>query len=127
MSDESALKSKFMLELKQVPGFVALRHEDVRTAGIPDLSVTGHGRTTWWEFKHADPVIRSFRYQELTMQRLATAGFARYVIWLQHANGTAKRTLIVHPRQFDVLRTEHWCSGFDHHFVVDYMKQVHRA
>lgn len=126
MRNESSLKSALMEQIKlQLPRFVALRHEDVRTAGIPDLSLTGMGRTSWWEFKHGTPDFDSTGIQELTMLRLAGSGFARYVIW-QERNGIL-RTLVVHPKHVDDLMAEESCIGFDHRFLVGYMKQVHGA
>jgi hypothetical protein len=125
MSDESPYKSKLLLEIKRhLPGFVALRHEDVRSAGIPDLSLTGYGKTTWWEAKHLAPRLKSKGIQELTMRRLAASGFARYIIWDERRS--AVRTLIVHPKHFHELMPEAWCEGIDHHFIVSYMKKVHR-
>jgi hypothetical protein len=126
MKDESGLKSKLMAQIKlDLPKFVALRHEDVRTAGIPDLSLTGFARTTWWEFKHATPDFESHGIQELTMLRLAAAGFARYVIWQER--GGVKRTLIVHPKHIRTLLTETSCSGHDYQFLTDYMRKVHEG
>jgi hypothetical protein len=125
--DESKLKSALLKQIKiDLPGFVALRHEDVRTAGIPDLSLTGYGRTTWWEFKYADPNFQSTGIQELTMLRLAATGFARYVIW-EERNGI-KRTMIIHPKNIGVKRLEiqeAMCIGFNHAFLTTFVRQVH--
>ena len=126
MSDESSLKSGLMKELKaHLPGFVALRHEDMRSAGIPDLSLTGCARTTWWEFKYGMPSFKGSGIQELTMLRLAAAGYARYVVWEEKRD--VKRTLIVHPKQVGTMDAEAWCTGFDHRFVVEFMKKAHGA
>lgn len=124
--NESYLKSALMKELKlQLPGFVALRHEDVRSAGIPDMSLTGGGRTTWWEFKLAAPRFASRGIQELTMLQLAAAGFARYVVWEEKRS--VMRTLIVHPKRIGTLMPEDWCTGFDMQFIVDFMRKVQHA
>jgi hypothetical protein len=125
MKNESGLKSKLMQQIKKdLPGFVALRHEDVRTSGIPDLSMTGLGRTSWYEFKHSAPTFKSSGIQELTMLRLAAAGVAWYVIWEENKHGI-KRTLIVRPKCLTELYPEASCSGFDHKFIVGFMKKVH--
>lgn len=124
--NESLLKSALIKELKlQLPGFVALRHADVRTSGIPDLSLTGRTHTTWWEFKHGTPSFASSGIQELTMLRLAAAGYARYVVWEEKLG--IRRTLVVHPRQIGAVDAEAWCTGFDHRFVVAFMRKVHGA
>jgi hypothetical protein len=124
--DESGLKSALMKVVKQrLLTLVALRHEDVRTAGIPDLSLTGFGHTTWWEFKHGTPDFTSSGIQELTMLRLAAVGYARYVIW-EEGRGI-KRTMIVHPKHLSDLVATAWCTGFNHQWIVEQMRIVHRA
>lgn len=124
---EGLLKAAWIKEMKKgLPHFVVLPHQDVRQSGHPDVSVTGHGRTSWLEFKHGDPHFDDTGIQELTMLRLAAAGYARYVVYIENAKGLAKRTLIVHPKNFGSLEPEVWAVGFDHRFVVDFIKQVHR-
>ena len=124
IKDESGLKSALMRQIKiGLPGFVALRHEDVRTSGIPDLSLTRYGRTSWWEFKHAAPNFVSSGIQELTMLRLATAGRAWYVVW--HEYGSLKETLIVRPKNLKALTPEASCMKFNHLFVIEFMRKVH--
>jgi hypothetical protein len=123
MRNESKLKSKLMDEFKaRLPGFVAIRHEDVRRSGIPDVSLTGCGKD---EVKHGDPDFGSSGVQELTMLRLAAAGFARYVIYLEDKDGDNKRTLIVHPKKLGTLEPECQCVGHDHHWVVEYFRKRH--
>lgn len=124
---EIELKGKLMEAIRaRFAGVVAFPHQDVVSIGIPDISLTGFGRTTWWECKHGTPDFESQGRQELTMLRLAAAGFARYIIWHENADGTSKRTLIVHPKQIGDLIAEEWCVGFNFQFVVDYMKRVHQ-
>ena len=66
---------------KQLPGAVVFRHEDRLTAGIPDISVTWHGRTVWLEAKILDldifPVehlAKKFPLQARTIQQLVIQG-----------------------------------------------------
>lgn len=132
MKRESELKSAFLHELKRsLPGFEAIRHEDVRTSGTPDLSITGAGRTSWWEFKHCTPRWTGHELQELMCHRLAVAGYCRYVFWWESASGLGQRTMIVHPRT--VRERTGWqvvpeevCPGFDHRWLVQQVKAVHR-
>jgi hypothetical protein len=131
---ESSLKSALMLVLKkQLPSFVALRHEDIRTNGIPDASITACGKTSWWEFKFARPNFDSSGIQELTMCRLAAAGFARYVIWWETAKGNGQRTLIVTPKEVSQHHGNGEClpefstAGFDHKWLVNEIRKVHRV
>lgn len=126
MKRESSLKSAFMAQLhKDLPAYIAIRHEDVRTAGIPDLSITARNITSWWEFKHGTPKFKSSGIQELTMLRLAQAGFARYIIWLEDRDGSNKQTLIVQPSQLSTLQAERHCLGFNHAFLTDFIQGVH--
>lgn len=123
---EAALKSALMQVIKQqLPGFVALRHEDVRTSGIPDLSLDGNGWSSWWEIKHATPHVSSIGIQELTCLRLAAANYCRYIIYYENKLGVAKRTLIVHPKHLHTLLPEAFTEGHNHRFVVEFMKKMH--
>ena len=108
------------------PEGITLAHQDLRTGGIPDISHTNHGSTKWLECKHGNPDFDSTGLQELTMKRLAAKGFARYIIWLEEADGTNRRTLIVHPNNLKTLSAEETYAGFNHKAVVDYISRVRR-
>jgi hypothetical protein len=126
MRNESKLKSSLMDIIRtQLPGFVAIRHEDVRRSGIPDLSLTGHGKVSWVEIKHGDPHFDSEGIQELTMLRLAVAGYARYLIYMEDKDGGNKRTMIVHPKKLGTLEPEAECKGHDHRWVTEFFKRRH--
>ena len=123
---EAKLKTKLVEHLRKMyPGYVVLRHEDRFTFGIPDISVTGHGRTSWWEAKHANPDFESLGYQELTMLRLSAGGYARYIIWEEI--GDVKRTLIVHPKLLCDWSSRHesYSVGFNHHWMGEQIQKVH--
>ncbi len=66
-----------------MPGAVVFRHEDQFTGGIPDISVTWAGITTWWEVKYS-PIGRSSKptslqgYTLLSLSRQSTAGLITY-------------------------------------------------
>ena len=94
--DEAVLKGQLMEEFRtQLPSnFVCIRHEDKFTHGIPDISITGYGRTLWLEVKYFNPDLISKGIQELTMRRLAVAGMARYVVYSE----VTARTYIVPPK-----------------------------
>jgi len=132
---EAELRSAFMAVAERVLTplqFVLLRHEDIRTGGIPDLSVTGLGKTTWWEFKHATPYFESPGNQELTMMRLAVNGYARYIIWSE-GGGNPKMTNIVEPKE--IFRqgregqrqfiAEHCAVGYDHFWLTKQILKAH--
>lgn len=127
---EAELKSEFFAELKrQLPDFLLLAQA---SAGAPDKALVGAGRTSFLEFKHATPDFLSPGLQELFCCRLAVQGFCRYVIWWEGASGLGKRTMVVHPRKVHertgwLLDPEEVTPGFDHKWLVDYVKQVHRV
>ena len=129
---EGALKAKLLERVRlRLPKFVAFAHQDVQTAGIADVSLTGNKLTSWWEAKHGTPDFDSPGIQELRCMQLAINGFCcRYIIW--HEDKDVQRTLIVHPSDVHyrpdwkfVGNAERECFGFNHDFVVDYMAHVH--
>lgn len=134
--DETGIKSALMREIKVgMPGYVALRHEDVRRSGDPDLSVTGLKLTSWWEAKHATPDFESKGIQDRVMDRLAQVGFARYLIYFE--DGIDKAVFIVHPQNLARFRKANdmldrkmashaWAPDFNHAFVVAFMVSTHR-
>lgn len=109
-----------------VRNWEAMRHEDVRSVGYPDLSLTGSGRTTWWEFKHAMPKLKANEAgskQHLCMMRLEQLGFARYIIWLEDEEGK-QSTLIVCPQYLADFRSKATIiiAGYAMKGVVEWMK-----
>lgn len=131
---EAELRSQLMVMLKRhAPELVAFRHESVRECGIPDLSLTGGGITTWWEFKHATPRFDDNGLQLLTCARLAVGGFCRYVLWYEDSKGNCQQTMIVHPRHVKAVRDQgSWeftpesrTGCFDHTWLVAQMMFAH--
>jgi hypothetical protein len=126
--DEAKLKSDFIKEIKaHSHGVVIIHHEDVRTSGIPDISITFNGRTTWWELKHATPQFDSPGIQELTMLRLNAHGFARYLIYYE-SKVASRQTLIVDPKYLDVYETlpEMRFSGFNSCDLIHQVMAAHK-
>ena len=134
---ESELKSDLMKELhRQCPHFVV---QLFASAGSPDRSITGEGRTTHWEFKHGTPDFESPGLQELTCSRIDLQGHCRYVIWQE--TRLIQRTLIVRPRVLLArsqairegaeptwsLQSELSCVGFDHRWLVGEIRKAHRV
>jgi hypothetical protein len=62
-----------------LPGAVVFKHHDTITAGIPDLSVTWRGTTTWIEVKYNTTRIRPLQHN--TLIRLRGHGSAFYVVY----------------------------------------------
>jgi len=141
MKSESELKSELATAIElRLPGWMFLGHEDVRRCGTPDRTLTGRGITSWWEGKCGTPTFKSKGQQELTCVQLAGAGRCRYIIWMEEADGSNQRTLIVHPRElFRAPRlsgsrrdardlapfAEATFAGFDHSSVIEWMHHFH--
>lgn len=120
---EGNYKDKLVAECRvRLPHYVTIRHEDAWTSGIPDISLTGRGLTTWIEAKHGTPRFAGTGLQALMLRRLATAGRAWYLIWREDANGADKQTLIVHPENLKTLVAEASCSGYSSNFVIDFIE-----
>ena len=102
--DEAYWKSQLARRYQALfPGDVWLRHEDVRTAGVPDISITGGGRTLWVEGKMAMADGISFKargVQMRTCDRLAKAGLCALVLW-----GASESWWVVDPRTAEQIGT----------------------
>lgn len=124
--NEATLKAALVKEAREaLRGWVIIRHEDHFTHGIPDISFTGLGQTTWIEAKYANPKIKMKGIQELTMKRLAAAGRAKFLIYWE--KGSEKRTYLVDPADIG-NPMESWTKftdGFNHIWVVEYIKGDH--
>ena len=128
--NEDGLTTALLRELKtRCPHLIVLHHRDL-TAGIPDLSTTGYGRTCWWELKHARPVFMSRGIQRLTCRRLAAGGTCLYIVYHQYDCG--RTTFVAHPDDItaspinakNVERIEA-ADGFDHAWVCDRIMERH--
>lgn len=127
MKREAALKSAFFRELhRQLPEFLVLQ---LATAGAPDRLVVGNARSSYLEFKHAEPKYESKGNQKLLCLRLAAQGaYCRYVVWMER--GREKWTLIVTPQvvheRLDLIsHCEAVTEGFDHRWLVQRVKEIH--
>ena len=127
MATETSLSSQLRATLKELlpPDGVIFKHSDYATAGIPDFSVTGYGRTVWVEVKLVD-MDEKFRQRGLqhdTAQRLFIAGRCYYVVY-SNVRSYGKRAYWLTPFQFDPKdpSTHPWLvadpgssiSGFNH-------------
>ena len=132
---ESSLKEATVRQCKLVmPGCKVMKHQDMFGAGVPDISVTWHGRTTWWEFKVAwsgkEPAGRT--QQKMACLELAGAGVCYYVIFTVSKSekpDMINRTEIVHPKR--VVRDPwpyepiiRW-SGLAHREVAEFIRTKH--
>ena len=124
--NEASIKADLTLYLRgNLLRAVILRHEDRSTYGIPDLSITMSGHTSWWEVKLANPDCRSSGAQDLTMRRLGNVGQAYYLIF-EINKKKEKRTHIVNPSDYAKWeQAGNMMMDFDYVWVRDFIRMVH--
>ena len=127
--NEATLKGQLVKTCERhMAGAVVLRHEEIFTAGYPDMTVTWRGKTVWLEAKYVVPRFRSRGLQEDTCKRLASQGVCYYVLYEDRGKG--KRTKIVHPSciqkyKDDTEDAQYFeTEGFDHNFVANFVRQI---
>lgn len=125
--NEKFLTGKLIAEFnRSLNGAVVLKHTDQFTSGVPDLSVTWGGATTWIEVKvvRRGHGILGRGAQTLTMQQMERAGSALYVVY--HLD--PEQTFVVLP---GMIYGEYWLSAessresIDHHAVVEHIRRLH--
>jgi hypothetical protein len=89
--NEATLKRRLVKELeREMRGAVVIRHEDHFTGGIPDLSVTWEGTTTWIEVKYDRPGARAkvTPLQKRMLRRLSRHGSAVLLTYMSRKDGS---------------------------------------
>lgn len=130
---ETDLVAKFMRLADDEPGAYAIKHSDGYVSGVPDVSFTLNRWTSWLEFKlseDATPTVRwQHELQRITCVKLATRGTCWLVLY--HEAAAVKTTYVLDPRmvkdgRFDVDEAIS-VGDWDHAFVLDFMREVHRG
>lgn len=128
MTTEANVKSTLVRAMRDVmQGAVIFRHEDRHLFGVPDISCTWAGRTTWWEVKFGAPRFHITEVQLLTCRKLARRGHCAFIIF----HGVEPlTTFIIHPEkmaEWTIATSDHLyqCTGFDYRALATYMKGVH--
>lgn len=105
--------------LKANPRAVVLKHRDETTAGVPDLSITAAGKTSWLEVKYLRPgetpsqVRKHFPRRQLqACLRLGQAGECHYLVAYGRAGELRAAVLDVEEAEALALRQD-W-RGLDH-------------
>jgi len=120
MTENKLLAPCLKLMRTELNDFVILKHADGYTSGVPDVSVSGRGFTTWWEFKHGPAIKWENALQKRTCQKLAALGTACFVV-LYEESAYTRRTVILSPDDVEVAAT----AGFDHQFIVNFVRTIH--
>jgi hypothetical protein len=132
---EATVRRTLRLAIQEhLPDAVALRYEDRFTRGLPDLSISYRGKTSFWEIKYADPYFRTSKVQHHLCEQLDIRGYhCRYIIFQR---GIARPTT-ARPRQIRVVKPsdiDHWThlglvistGRFDHAALVAHFATVHQ-
>ena len=83
------------------PQLLSIVHQQVRGGGHPDMSISGYGRTLWYEIKHATPHFESPGLQEWMVQRLEKTNRCRYIIYADLPTTVVKERraiFVLHPK-----------------------------
>jgi hypothetical protein len=128
MTEHDLVAAQLKLLRRELPAsFVIRKHADYATSGDPDLSITGNGKTTWWEVKHATPRVKGTELQRVKAVKLAIAGYCRYIVYERSRHGAF--TNIVHPRDINpdgTFAAEALAAGEANYvFVLKFVKQIH--
>lgn len=114
---EAPLSQGLVRDLRQLPGSMVIKHADHLTCGVPDISVTWHGRTTWLEVKRVkNGRVIQRGLQHYTMRKMAQQGSAFYVYY------TDEETQVLDPETMEILVS---CSGHNHELVVSFVRRMH--
>jgi hypothetical protein len=135
MNTENELLAKSLVKIRAACSGVIFKHADSMTTGIPDVSWTALGKTSWWEWKwwqyrHSkEPKIRDTGLQRFTMCRLEANGFAAYYFVFEEHQDDVKRIWAVAPRDVKANGTylgEVISEGKQYSFtnVVEFMQKV---
>jgi hypothetical protein len=128
---ENQLNQRMELRLKGLlPGFIIMKHNERAKSGWPDFSIVGMGSCSQWEVKLADPTFDSPGIQELTCQRLAVAGYCRYIIF-DFREPEHPITLIVHPKDIKCWSKpesrEQLSVGLAFNMIAQHIRAAHSA
>lgn len=101
---------------------IIFKHADRFRHGVPDVSITADGVTSWWEAKWANPTFDSPGIQQLTMKRLAAHTPAYYVIFC-----ASRQLYIVSPEHLDQWRDATlYYHEFDFDWLAAKIRELHR-
>jgi hypothetical protein len=129
---ETELRDAFWKRFEHLfPHYLVLNHQDVRSSGHPDSTLSGYIKTSWWEFKHATPTFTTYKLQELTCARLDNRSFCRYIIFKETHDSSM--ILVVRPSQIlgkkgrlDDVAAESCVNGFDFDWLASIVHRAHK-
>lgn len=134
MKTESEL-TRDLVKLATKRGLLLRKHSDTFRAGVPDLSHTSCGWSSWWEVKLALGKIKwQNELQRLECLKHEIHGYCRVIVYgvarmeTEHGFTMEKFTAIVRPSAIEengAFTAEERVEGFNHEFVLAFMEQRH--
>lgn len=98
MSTEATQTTAFLAALRAAaPDAVVTKYNDRITSGLPDASVTRHGRTVWMEFK-AQPRAYRGTLPALLTHTNRHAAAQLHMLWRYHVASDRRAFLILFER-----------------------------
>lgn len=118
--NENELKRNLVEAIKEtLPGATVLPHQDVRTNGIPDLSITWKGRTVWVEVKYDRPKTKS-KLEAIQLVMLKRLG-GILVTYVQERDGS-KRIEVKDFKEAGKFAIIEQARGFDHRGLARHLR-----
>ncbi len=128
MITEIKLTTGLVGTLRRVPNAVAIKHNDAKTAGIPDITFTWLGTTTWLEAKLViNNKIIERHIQRWIMEQLARQGSAYYVYYTIDREGNYWTEIWAFMPINNVYCwiLQRRTDGHNHLYVLDYVRDRH--
>lgn len=142
MATEATVKQSLVQAMrKSMNGSLIFRHEDRHIFGVPDISCSWNGVTTWWEVKFATPQFQLTEIQMLNCIKLSKQGSKCGFIVFQKGHtfskgnglwiGEDSSTHIINPNKMPewTIDQPSWfqCVGHDYKGVAEYIQGEHNA
>jgi len=112
-----------------LPGSVVTKHSERLVAGVPDVSVSWRGLTTWWELEHWNPKRSEDPRQDFLIAKLSVQAPVRYVIYLGSKHKHGPRTLVAAQLVLALSATFQeslGVLGYNHDHVVTEIKRLYK-
>ena len=110
-----------------MPGAEVLKHSDRFNGGYPDVTVTWHGVTSWWEMKfYNNGDFESPALQNAQCRRLYNQGICYYAIYV--VDGAYREIRVVPPGLMPEWRTRGMAvvvGGLEHAVLANHIRNKH--
>lgn len=126
---ESRYTQEFRKEVeKELPYAVVIKLADNYTIGVPDMTITFDGHTSWWELKVARKDSATLKglgkgIQNMMAQRLALEGICYYIVFWDAPS--KKGICIYEPKDVNMQNPLLDVAVGDYLKVIEFIKRCH--